>query len=937
MRGVLMVRTAPRVAEPAAAALLLRNLLNDAPTLAELLVDRCETGQWLDAYLLAAGIDQILEDGLHPDPLALNRIATRLRRGSKAMAARVAAAAAGSGRAVIWRARAPVLASSTLAQCQREISVLVADLARLLCGGENRQPRAEEERASDFQRRAREVRQKVGALPSRVRETPLRLPSCFLHLDQYPQDVETLIAEVVERWPDRSQPALILGVRTSGSYLAPLAAAALSAAGYREVRQMTMRPRQLWLPQESRLLRWALKTGARVLVLDDPPNTWATIVNTVTLLRRVGFPATSIVPLVQTFPSTPPTPDALRDHPIVTLPRERTQVQQQLDPAAIRAALAELLPDGSVVEAVERLPLADNGARAHARALYEASIRPPGGPAQRKAIYVQGVGLGYLGLHALAVGEPLQGFVPRLYGVSQGLLFREWLPEDDRLHASEELESVSGKIAEEIADYVFSRARALPVAEDMAWRLKDRSSVWRALGRFLAHPFGRLEVAFWPLTERAVRALLAVERPSVVDARMGPSGWFLDRHDGGLKKIGFVGRTFSGYDLYCYDPVFDLAGAAASSESDALEERLRARYSMRTGSAVDAERWLLYQLLHLSGQDLDWDELADPELERRMSRRIQRYLGDVFFKDLRSPREGPLCAIDVDGVLESAPLGISASSADGMRALRALQLHGYRPVLVSGRSLSEVRDRCIHYRLAGGVAEYGAAIYLTEGDLDRKLLTGEELGVLESLRAGLSRLPDVLLDGAYETAVRAYRHDGRGRRRALSPEQVEAGVAGLHADAVRAVHGAAQTDFVVARVTKATGVAALAEALGPQGSAAEGPALAIGDTVSDLPVLTAARLAFAPGNARQELREAGVQILDGHCEAGLKEAVTRLLGHQPASCPVCRDPRLSARTRLLLTFLDGPRKETIGAKAAWAMGTTARLAWLTAVTGRGTS
>src|SRR5438309_1050359 len=40
----------------------LHNLLNDATTLADLLVDQCAAGQWLDAYLLAAGIDQILED-----------------------------------------------------------------------------------------------------------------------------------------------------------------------------------------------------------------------------------------------------------------------------------------------------------------------------------------------------------------------------------------------------------------------------------------------------------------------------------------------------------------------------------------------------------------------------------------------------------------------------------------------------------------------------------------------------------------------------------------------------------------------------------------------------------------------------------------------------------------------------------------------------------
>ena len=41
-------------------------------------------------------------------------------------------------------------------------------------------------------------------------------------------------------------------------------------------------------------------------------------------------------------------------------------------------------------------------------------------------------------------------------------------------------------------------------------------------------------------------------------------------------------------------------------------------------------------------------------------------------------------------------------------------MHGYQPVLATGRSLDEVRDRCTAYGLAGGVAEYGAFVYLSQ-------------------------------------------------------------------------------------------------------------------------------------------------------------------------------------------------------------------------------
>jgi hydroxymethylpyrimidine pyrophosphatase-like HAD family hydrolase len=917
-------------------SLRLHNLLNDADTLAEMMIGRCEAGQWLDAYLLAAGIDQTLEDALHPDALALNRIAKRLSRGGASARARSAAQSAAMlasfGRTTIWWPNAHVLASSAVARCQRETSALVAGLARVVSGvdgGEGIQMAPTEEAAIELHQQAIRVRRGVAELPLRVRRTPLRLPSCFLNLDQSPGDVTLLVDEAVRRWPDRRHPTLVLGVRTSGSYLAPLATASLRAAGYGEVRQMTMRPGQLWLPEERRTLRWALESGARVFVLDDPPNTWATIRDAAILLRRLGFQPDSIVPLVQTFPSTPPPPGALAAHPMVMLPWERTEVSRRLDPAAVQEALAGLLEDGTTVEAVERLPCASQeGARAHAEALYRAVIRHGGRPPEAREIYVQGVGLGYMGGHALAVGEPLRRFLPELYGVSGGLLFREWLPQDGRISGPEDFESAS----DEIVDYVSSRARALPVAEDVSLRLKDRSSVRRALGRFLARPFGRVEIAMWPFTERAVRALLAVDRPSVVDARMAASSWFRSRRDGGgVRKIAFVGGAFSGYDMYCYDAGFDLAGAAASSESDSMEEHLRTAYAARTGSAVDPERWLLYQLVHLSKQDLEWDEISDPELERRMSSRIRRYLEDVLLQDVRPPAGGPLCAIDVDGVLESTPLGISATSAAGVRALRSLQRHGYRPVLVSGRSLTEVRHRCIHYRLAGGVGEYGAALYVTDGDRRGRLLTGDELRTLRSLRAELQRLPDVLVDEGYELAVRAYRLDRRGRRRSLTPEQLEAAVSAVPEGSVRAIAGDAQTDFMVEGATKATGLAALAGELGTSG---QPPALAVGDSASDLPVLQSARLSFAPANAHRELREAGIPILSGSCQAGLEQAAAHLLGHRPGSCPICREPHLPARSRLLLSMLDTPPRPSLGAKAAWGLLTLSRLAWLPLMTRR---
>lgn len=52
-----------------------RNLLNDFAALRIHLLRELERGDWLNSYLLAAGMNQILDDHLHRDVLGLGKIA----------------------------------------------------------------------------------------------------------------------------------------------------------------------------------------------------------------------------------------------------------------------------------------------------------------------------------------------------------------------------------------------------------------------------------------------------------------------------------------------------------------------------------------------------------------------------------------------------------------------------------------------------------------------------------------------------------------------------------------------------------------------------------------------------------------------------------------------------------------------------------------------
>jgi hypothetical protein len=75
-----------------------------------------------------------------------------------------------------------------------------------------------------------------------MRAGRIGVPSPFRRLDLAHHDVLALGRRYVQRFPDRSQPTLLLGLRTSGSYFAPLLRAFLAAEGFASVALLTMVP-----------------------------------------------------------------------------------------------------------------------------------------------------------------------------------------------------------------------------------------------------------------------------------------------------------------------------------------------------------------------------------------------------------------------------------------------------------------------------------------------------------------------------------------------------------------------------------------------------------------------------------------------------------------------------------------------------------------------
>jgi hydroxymethylpyrimidine pyrophosphatase-like HAD family hydrolase len=970
---MLAASTPSSASEPrdCAQPLTVANLLHDLDGLRELLQVQLDASAWSDAFLLAAGMHQVVEDWLHRQLPALGTCATKLAY-LPGRAGRWGARGAREVSQVGLQIRARTPHERPVITWQSHFGHLVQVLADYIAAESlGEQPvQLERERALQFM--GRRLLAQVAGLPADVRRSILRLPTAFRSLDLHPLDCCELVARFAAREPDRRRPLLVIGVRTSGSYLAPLYAAFLRRQGYERVDSLTLRPRQALLEPEVRRFRALVRDDGLLLLADDPPNSGLALVSVAAALGRFGLETRQIVPLVTLLGPLESLPEELERYRPIVLAGEEWHIQSRLEPTLIQQDLRRLLCGKSItvttgpgsasrmtvvdVRAVHRLPLAPvrdlhagSPLRRHVRALYRATLLDAEQPRSvHHDVYVKGVGLGYLGAHSLAVGEPLADFLPEQYGLVDGLLFRQWLPEENRVHATLDPEP---RLADRMAEYIVTRQRALAVSEDLSVRLIGEDAAWERVAGLFRAAFRNVKPTLIDgCVADAARALLEVSTPSVIDGSMSPSQWFSTSRNAtrrlSLLKVDYDERSFSNQDtvtdqLYCYDAAFDASAASAAFELEAAGDgrafwnEMRTAYARHVGQDIDAERSFLYEWLHIDsylqfvqeelfpgvfsrrrsqqvGADaLDAASLAKQlELGRRAQARFsQRYFEQRVFHDLQPAASGPLCGIDLDGVLETLWLGFLAITPLGARALRALTCHGYRPVLVTGRSLGDVQERCQAYRLAGGVAEYGSAIYNPYTGRSECLLTHNQRADLQSLRAALELTSGVHIDPAYSLAVRAYHFVAPAKRRALPPEVVKAALANAGvAGRVQAVAGVRQTDFVPVGVDKWTGLQALARELGTSTQLA----MSIGDTASDLPMLMRSAAAFAPANADAEVASAGVSIMRHPHERGLAEAVARFLRHHPVRCTTCAMPPLPARAAMLLTILDAQDRGPLG-------------------------
>ena len=663
---------------------------------------------------------------------------------------------------------------------------------------------------------------------------------------------------------------------------------------------LSVRPGVRLSRADCRTLAAAGAANGLAIVVDDPPVAGNALAAVGRALEAGGMPPASVFLMLATANDDGQLPERLDGYPRIVLRRLEWDIERRLQPAAVATALEAMVAPGWTIHGLTSVAEPTCGAssdrREHARAVFDARFEHADGELIVGRVIAEGVGLGWFGRHALAIGDRVADWVPELLGFHDGVLYQLVRPATPG--ATNPLDETV--TPETMADYVAARARALRVAADRSTELAGRQTVWEVAAEMVGDALGPAGLlARLPLVSPVTRALLRVTQPSVIDGSISSRLWLRTQREGetesetrvgaasgAWRKIDFADRAFSHRELLSYDPAFDVATPLDEdpARDRALTARTRTRWEGLTGTAIQPERWLLHRLVHLwehrrRGASASW-------FDRRVSCALQDYVGEVFLPDVASGH-GPWCALDVDGVLETGVLGGSAPGPLGAGALRALIAHGYRVVLATGRSADEVRDRCEAWRLPGGVAEYGAALVIDGVVLDVR--TPDDIDVIEGVRKVVADFDGVQLDPSYRHIVRAFRTGTDGRRTALDKDDRARVYEQLaRRDAIQMIPGEDQTDIAPMHCTKATGVLELLTRLDPEAAARAHPlALAVGDGVADLPLFEAAAIAATPRHAAIAA-DPRVRVTRRSYQAGLADAVAFELGHRPGACPKCR-------------------------------------------------
>jgi hydroxymethylpyrimidine pyrophosphatase-like HAD family hydrolase len=750
--------------------------------------------------------------------------------------------------------------------------------------------------------------------PAKLRATRQRIPAAFRSQDLTHLDGLQLGRKLAEDCPDRNRPILVVGLRTAGSYFAPLLRGYLESRGYRNVQTITLRPKRGLGARERSCLAGAAAKGALAAVVDEPVYSASTLARAVEYLRKAGFPADHIRAV---FPAHPFRRDwrdgsaglALSGIRALTLdPEEWAKYRFLESPAAlgrIREYLeadgvrtVELPPSPSVSQLRAELEQCEEpGLHWRLKRLYEVGVANGNSSVERRLILAKSVGWGWMGYHAMLAGTRLEPFVPRVLGLRDGILFLEWQPRAEAGAPELPVESA--------ARYLAARACALPLAEDPT---RDLTQAGRHRGS--EELAGVLSGAYgWKLAAVLKRpriqhqlARLACPVPTLIDGKMRKSEWV--RGPVEFLKTDFEHHGMGKHELNLTDPAYDLAEMILHWElSEDDERRLIRRYIDASGDSSVTGRLFLHKLLAGTwAMNQAVRKLSFPSMWKHRGELNREFLQAWRFLIVHTMRfsagvccrlesarwSDPLIILDVDGVLDKQTFGFPSTSAAGIEAVSLLASHGLACALNTARSVSNLKQYCKAYGFVGGVAEYGSFVWDAATGREQILVSQESFAQVEELKNRLREIPGVFLDEDCQFIVRAYTY-ARGATVPLPETLIRGLILNFKLDRLRLHQTFTDSTVIAAECNKGSGLEALLAAAGRLGW----KTVAVGDSEPDLPMFRAATRCFAPSQigCPGPARQLGCRIATKPYQSGLLEIVRSLVHPKGGSCHNCRLPR----------------------------------------------
>jgi hydroxymethylpyrimidine pyrophosphatase-like HAD family hydrolase len=752
-------------------------------------------------------------------------------------------------------------------------------------------------------------------LPSELLAQVAKVPAAFCSQDMSHHDVMLLGRKFVEGTIDQRQGILVVGLRTAGSYFAPLLAAYLCANGFRDVDWVTIRPKRgisAW--EQERLSAYSRKAG-RAVIIDEPVNTGKTLLKTIDLLGRSGF-RDRITVLVPVHPSRRDwiaawELEVLHRHQIIRLEPEDWHKRALMRQDSFSSLMSRWLGgDGKFTVSVTL----DQKANTFNRKLEETSEKKfhnrlkqvyrvdascAGYPARTRYVLAKSVGWGWYGYHAVLVSERLRRFVPPLIGFRDGIVFQEWVTEN-----SSDAQADRQHFVQRAADYISRRSQVLRLDRDpvKALAADNRHKAVDELSSILSRAYGSKPASLLRRAELRDR-LTATDHPfaTLVDGKMRPLEWV--NASGVWMKTDFEHHGLGKTELNAVDPAYDLAETILQWRLSAEDERqLVARYVSNTGD------WLVHKRLHLQKLLVGtWemmralDNLADARLAHRASEFNRAYIDawtflivhtSKFTADLCMPKpmpywHQPLVVMDIDGVLDKQIFGFPSTTAAGIRGISLLHAHDFPLAVNTARSVMEVKEYCKAYSMVGGVAEYGAFVWDAISGKEQGLLSSASLEQLNVVSRELRKIPGVFLNDDYKYSVRAFTYH-RGVTVALPTMMIQNLIASLKLDRLTFHQTFLDTAVVSKETDKGRGMIAMLELAGQP----KAPTIAIGDSEPDLPMFAAATRSYAPAHiaCKQSARMLGCALGNGTYQVGLLDIVRRIVhddGRRCARCTAC--------------------------------------------------